>query len=244
MLRKWIDGVGQSILATIFIALVLGVFVTWLVKIRSAWGTPLLLGLAAATMAALFAVLAKAGMRLPPKRLIPNSQNIEECIRTWLNNFNYGIKNTPDGNAHFCLLVTADSDTKMVIGRLKAEKDSEYVYIKAIIGPTGEELGNLNRLTEQEKAKLFVSIKLELSRRRIGYRGLIFPPNDFFIFKRVPISSSLTEHEFLSSVDEIEAAVNAVFNLGAMNFVESSLYVPPAQIESEAAGPLQKLKVP
>jgi hypothetical protein len=234
MFRRWIEAIGQSVLATVLLALVPGAIVAWLVKIQSAWATPLLWGLAAALMMALIVVIVRANLRLPPKRLIPNTKNIADCLRTWLDNFNYGIKNSPDPAAHFCFLVTTESERKMLVARLKEDTNSEYVFIKAIIGPSPEEIASLNKLTDAQRARLLLVLKLELSRRQIGYRGLVFPPNDFFIFKRIPISTSLTEDEFIKALDEVEAALHGVFNLGALVLLENA---PPAA-KSEELHPL------
>lgn len=44
----------------------------------------------------------------------------------------------------------------------------------------------------------------------VGYSGVALPAQNFYIFKRVPITASLTEHDFLNALNEVESAAHAV----------------------------------
>ena len=65
-------------------------------------------------------------------------------------------------------------------------------------------------LSEPDKQRITVSAQLELARRNVGYSGPLLAANGFYIFKRIPISETLTEHQFIAAIDEVEAAVHAV----------------------------------
>ena len=57
---------------------------------------------------------------------------------------------------------------------------------------------------------MMLNLVLELARRNVGYSGAPLPPQDFYIFKRVPITASLTEHDFINALNEVESAAHAV----------------------------------
>ena len=133
-----------------------------------------------------------------------------------------GVKNAPLPTTHFRLIVEVDSGTKLLVGRVKSGL-TEYLLIRADLQPQGEDLRVLEALDEDSRTRLILEVRLELARRNIGYSGLQFPPEDFNIFKRLPINESLTEHEFLKAIDEMEAAVHAtmiVFLMGTIHLTE------------------------
>ena len=183
--------------------------VTYLSHIQSVWTTPVLLGLCAAALTVFVVLAIDAIRRLPPRRVIPNLKNIESCVRDWLNNFQCSVKKSPLETAYFRYLVTVDSGTKMFIGRTMGDLQN-YIQLRSDMNPSPSDLEHFNSLSEIEKGVVVGSIRLELARRQVGYRNLSISLDNFFISKRIPIRESLTEHEFISAVDEVEAAAHSV----------------------------------
>jgi hypothetical protein len=223
MWKRWAENTGASLLAAVIIALIPGAIVTYLAKIQSAWTTPLLLGMTAATLAAVIILALDAIRRLPPRRVIPTTENIESCVRDWLNNFLCSVKKAPIENAYFRYLVTLGSGTKVLVGRVKGDLQ-DYLQIRADLNPGPDDLKKFVTLTQLEQAVVLSNIRLEMARRHIGYRNLAIPANDAHLFKRIPIRETLTEHEFIGAVEEVEAAILAVGLVFALEFVKTGKF--------------------
>jgi hypothetical protein len=86
----------------------------------------------------------------------------------------------------------------------------DYVQIVADLGIRGENKKLLEQFTEDEIAQVLWDIKVELARAQLGYSGLVNPPEQFFVLRRVPIHHNLTEFMFMSMVGSVEAAMNLV----------------------------------
>jgi hypothetical protein len=161
--------------------------------------------------------------RLPPRRVIPNTKNIESCVRDWLNNFQCSVKKSPVETAYFRYVVTVDSGTKMLIGRTKNDFQ-DYIQIKCEVVPDANDLEKINGLTELERAVVVGNIRLELARRHVGYHNLAIPADDTYLFKRVPIRETLTEHEFIAAMDEVEAAAHSLALVFALEVVKTGRF--------------------
>jgi hypothetical protein len=89
------------------------------------------------------------------------------------------------------------------------DESEDYVQILADLGTHGD-----NKLLElfnsDEIAQTIWNIQLELARAQVGYSGLVNPPDNFMIFRRVPIHHNLTEFIFISMLGSVEAAMNLV----------------------------------
>lgn len=220
MFRRWLEGTLQSILGTVVIALIPGAVVTYLSHIQSAWTTPVLLGLCATSLTAIIVLSVDAVRRLPPRRIIPSTTNIESCIRDWLNNFQCSVKRAPLENTYFRYLVAMDSGTKMLVGRTKGDFQ-DYIQIRADVSPGPDDIERISTLSELEKAALLTNIRLELTRRKVGYRNLAFPAKEIYIFKSIPIRETLTEHEFVTALNEVEAAAHSIGFVFALELIKA-----------------------
>jgi hypothetical protein len=76
---------------------------------------------------------------------------------------------------------------------------------------TDEDKKLLNMYTKEEKAKVLFDIRAELARARVGYSGLVDPPENFQLIQRVPIYPTLNEFIFMTMIFNVEAARNLVF---------------------------------
>jgi len=204
--KTWAASIGQSFLFTILLALVPGAFVAYLSHIQSVWTIPVLMGLGAALMVSLIFGVVKAISHLPPKRIMPNAQNIERCVRSWLDNYKVAVRLDPAPDAHFRLRVTLDSNSHLTIIRSKTDYP-EYVQIISFMGIRGDDKKLLEQFSEDERTQFFLDVKLELARAKSGYSGLVDPPENFQLFRRVPIHHNLTEFAFMVTVFEVEAAM-------------------------------------
>lgn len=153
MFRRWAEGTLQSILGALIISLIPGAVVAYLVRIQSGWSGPVFMGMCAMAVTMVIVLALDAIRRLPPRRVIPNINNIESCVRDWLNNFQCSVKKAPIESAYFRYLVTVDSGTKMLVGRVKGDFQ-DYVQIRADMSPNADDLEKFNTLVPMEQAAL------------------------------------------------------------------------------------------
>jgi hypothetical protein len=146
---------------------------------------------------------------ITPKRIQPNSENIEVCVHSWLNNHRFAIKNDTTSDSYFRYRITFDNGKQMVVARMRDES-KDYVQILADLGFRGDNKKLLEEFTQEEVDQLFWDTRVELARAQVGYGGLDNPPDNFYISRRVPIHHNLTEFAFMSMVGSVEAAMNLV----------------------------------
>jgi len=205
--RRYAEGIVIAIIAVPAIA-----GVTYLYNVASPMAAPLFYGVltgAAVIVAGLGVCILS---RMPTKRTIPTTQNIEQCVRTWLDSHRIAVKNDPDKDLHFRLRITLDSGKQMTILRSETEF-TEYVQILTFLRPGKDEQNILDQLAASEKIEMILEMQLELARAKVGYAGLAFPAENFFLFRRVPIFPGLSEFFFIAMVSDIEAAMNLVGNV-------------------------------
>jgi hypothetical protein len=118
----------------------------------------------------------------------------------------------------------------MLVGRTK-DDFQDYILIRSDMSPTAEDMSRFNSLSDIEKAVLIGSIRLELARRNVGYQNLTIPGDNFFISKRVPIRETLTEHEFIAAIDEVEGAAHSVALVFGLEVVKAGK-LPQKMIEA------------
>ena len=209
MLRRWIEAILQGLLVVVLVALLPGAAVTYLAHINSVWEWPVLQGLAAAALVSIVAVAIKAMMRLPPKRVIVDTNNVEPNVREWLNTFRVGVRNEPTPEAFFRVAATMDSRAVMSICRPRGEF-SDYLIVRSDITPTEDEMRLLNAMTPREVARIVLTLRLELARFKVGHSALVVPLEPFNVFKRIPINDSLTDHTLMMAIEEVECALHSI----------------------------------
>jgi hypothetical protein len=184
-------------------------FLTYLEHVKSVWAAPALDGLGAGLMAVAIWAAIRGISQLPLKRIRPNSDNIESCVRDWLDSYKVSVKNDSSPESYFRLRITLDAGHLMTVVRMK-DGYSEYVQILCDLGIRGENKKLIEQFTEEEINETLLELKLELARAKVGYGGLVQPPENFHLFRRVPIHPNLTEFFFMAMVGEVEAAANLV----------------------------------
>jgi hypothetical protein len=220
MFRRWAEGTMHAVLGAIIFSLIPGAFITYLVREQSSWSGPILMGMCASALAMIIFLAIDAIRRLPPRRVIPSLRNIESCVRDWLNNFQYSVKKSPFETAYFRYQVTVESGTKMFIGRTKNDLQ-DYIQVRCDMSPTESDMSYFNSLSDLQKGVIIGNLRLELARRSVGYQNLTLPADNFFITKRIPIRETLTEHEFIAAIDEVEAAAHSVMFVFALEIVKT-----------------------
>jgi hypothetical protein len=182
--------------------------VAYLEHIKSVWAEPVLYGMGAGLMCSGIWVAIRAGAYLPPRSIRPNTKNIEACVRSWLDTHRVGIKNDPSPESYFRFRITFDSGKVMTVVRMRDQPD--YVQILADMSLRGDDKKLLEQLNEEEIGQILWDVRVELARAQVGYVGLIYPPENFIISRRIPIHHNLTEFIFISMLGSVEAAMNLI----------------------------------
>lgn len=208
----WLSGLAINLVSNL-IALIVGGIVTYFSHEGSAWVKPLLFG-GAAWLITFCSILAIRFMSRLPKKSDPVTQeNIGRKIRDWLDEFNLTVKSVHDPDSDFFFIVTTDGGKKISISR-SIKQFSDHLFLKALVNPSDEEKKLIEQLSSDEKIDYKLAMQLELSRAIIGYKT-----DNFFegltIFKRIPITSTLTAEEILNGIWEVEAMLTSIFVMGA-----------------------------
>jgi hypothetical protein len=208
--QKWHQRYAEGIVIGVLTATVLSV-VGYLEHIASPWFGPIFYGAIVAGIVFLCCLGFVIVRRTPRPTMIPSTKNIEFCVRTWLDNFRVMVKNDPYDGAYFRFRITLDSGKIMTITRYRSVYP-DYVTIDADLGIRGEDGKKILELFNTEERQAIISdIHLELARAKMSYSGLIDPPENFQIFRRVPIYPTLTEFAFMAMIGDVEAAMNLVY---------------------------------
>jgi hypothetical protein len=204
----WYKRYGEGIMIGVLASAVFAV-ISILADRRSSWFSPIFYGLIASVTVAMVCVAVLLLRRVPRARLVPSEKNIESFIRTWLDNCKVTVKNDPCVDAYFRLRITLDGGEYLTIIRSKSDYPG-YVQIVADLGVRGDDQKLLDQFTEDEITGILLDIKMALAQAKVGYSGLIHPPENFHLFRRVPIYPSLTEFAFVSMIGDVEAATHLV----------------------------------
>jgi hypothetical protein len=128
-------------------------------------------------------------------------------VRTWLDNNRVSVRNDPSDTCYFRFRIEINGKNMTVL-RLKDESMG-YVQVLSDLGTHGDNK-SFEHLNDAEIEQAMWNIKVDLARAQVGYSGLVYPPDSFTIFRKVPIHHNLTEFIFMSCVGGVEAAINLI----------------------------------
>ena len=89
--------------------------------------------------------------------------------------------------------------------------------MQVIVTVAPDEQLKLKHLSKEEQAFIGGEVVLEMASQKIGFNVSGTPIQSVVIERRIPITSSLTENEFLSGLDDVDLAVVAVQESIALN---------------------------
>ena len=140
-------------------------------------------------------------------------ENSEAYVRRWLDAFELGTTKVVDPNVYFGFGITSKDGGPLNVARTK--KHDHYLTIASIMVLGPEHRSAFDKLLEAEQAQILKGLTLEMSKAKIGYA--IEPPlKQIFLEKRVPITSNLSEAEFISAIQDLNFAqilVNTTIDL-------------------------------
>jgi hypothetical protein len=211
---NWSSGLVVNLVSN-FIAAIVGGIVTYFSHEGSVWVKPLLFG-GVAWLITFCSILAVRFMRRIPSKVDPVTvENVKRRIRDWFDDFNLGVKTVQDDDTYFGFLVTTDNGKKIAVIRSK-KITPNHLIVRGLITLSEEERKIISGLTDDEKTAMRLAIQLELSRAVIGYTTQDIL-EELTIFKSIPITESLTAEEIINTIWTVEATLNSIFIVGAMN---------------------------
>lgn len=244
---KWHQRYAEGIVIGLLTAGVLAM-VAYLGHEASSWFVPLFYGVIAASVFLIGCFCFLFLKRLPLPKVIATPDNIEDLVRTWLDYHRMAVKSDPSDENHFRFRITLDSGKQMTVYRSKKEYE-ESVHIVADLGVRGkkDQAALMEPFTDAEKLRVILDLQLEFVRAKIGYSGLVIPPEHFVIFRRIPILPGLNEYIFVSAIAEVEAAMNLVgiiFINAKTKAEERAGKVPSISLPSTSDSPTPALPEP
>lgn len=230
--KRYGEGILISSLATAACALI-----AYLFHQDSPWARPVFYGLISASLPLMIYFCLVITRRIPKQKITPSIENIETFVRTWLDNHKVTVKVDPHQDFYFRYRITLDSGCYLTVVRSRLEY-KDYVQILCDLGMRGDDQKLLEQFSEQERIALIFDIQMELARAKVGYSGLVYPPQNFILFQRVPIYPTLNEFVFMNMIGNVEAARNLV----AIVFLKARSDKVPTILPS--ASPTPKLESP
>ena len=225
--KPWIKRYAEEIVIGLLICLIWA-GVVYLFEKDNTFARPFFYGLVAASLLTMTYLMFRFTRRIPKPKTLATDRNIEGYVRTWLNNLKVTTKNDPNpSECHFRLRLTVDSGCAMTVMRTKDQYE-DYIQVICDLSMRGDDKKLLGLFTENEKGQILVDIKTELARAKVGYSGLVDAPEEFHIFRRLPIHPAFNEHTLMYMLGDVEAARNLVllvFLKARMN--QSANVVPP-----------------
>jgi hypothetical protein len=188
------------------LVLAVGASLAWLRLKRPLWTPYAVYALGGTTCAAALIFFATGRPVFTFAPSITTSENIEERIKAWAEQFNLGIQKTAEPDAFFADNIALHNGTQVLITR--THDRPLYLQMRATLGISPEHLAIVSKLSAEERNRASDLIMLELTRARIGYvvSANPFPPpfQGLIITKSVPIQG-ITDSSFISYLDEMDS---------------------------------------
>jgi hypothetical protein len=217
---EWLwQGIISNWLSTVLI-MTGGLLIAYLKKQSSSWLGPAIWGFGGSGLVA-FTLLCFWGISAIPKNRPPDvtMSNVEENLRTWMDDFGLSTKKEDSPAAYFSLTTTLPNGDPITVSRLKSHE--RYIAIQAIITIADEHKKILSALPKDELDELEAQLSLELGRAKTT--NIISHPLDrVVLLSRMPITPTMTEDEFMRQLDGLDSGIQLVRNTVQIKVLESA----------------------
>jgi len=182
-----------------------GGLLTYLRLRRPVWVAPILCGLAGGALVAVILLTFTAWRALPAYKPLPiTPENVEEHVREWADTFRLGSKKLPLPNTHFGFEIILSNGVPIAVVRQKGSTD-KYLFIIGRLDLAPPHKALMEKLPENERERIAREVFYELAKIKIGFIGDL--PNSVSVLSRLPITESLTEANFVKTIDEVESGI-------------------------------------
>ena len=208
----WPEGLAINLVSN-FVSFLVGCFVAYLQHEGNHWVSPILFGALAWLLTMGIWVVARVFKNIPVRQTKITDKNIQSVLRQWLDDLGLKVQSNHDDGSEFVFIVTTDGGLVISVLRHKTAFPESLTFRGYFKDET--QSSGFSTFTDAEKAEARLAIKLELARCVMGYST---PDvlSEFTLFKRVPISPTLSIEEVSKTLWDVEAALNSVFTVGAM----------------------------
>ena len=218
----WPEGLAINLFSN-FVSFIVGCGVAYLEHEGSKWVPPLIFGALAWLLTMGIWVVARVFKNVPVRRMRITDNNLQEVLRNWLDDIGLKVQSAKEDAAEFIFIVTTDGGSVISILRHKTAFP-EYLTFRADF-KNEVQSSEFSTFTVAEKAEARLAVKLELARAVMGYVSADVLC-EFTLFKRIPISPSLSIEEVSRTLWEVEAALTSVFVTGAMMLLKKKNKTP------------------
>jgi hypothetical protein len=200
LLSNWLSAV---------IILAGGALIAYLKQRSSSWLGPAVWGIGGCVLVAI-ALLCFWGIAAIPKTHPPDvtDKNIEQNIRGWLDDFGLSTKKQQDEpTTIFTLVTTLPNGDPIAIGQLKTHP--RYLTIQSTVTISPEHKSVIDKLSKVESDELVAQVNLEMARAKVS-NIMTSPLGSVVLVSRLPITSDLTEDEFMRHIDDMDSDISIV----------------------------------
>jgi hypothetical protein len=140
---------------------------------------------------------------------IHTKKRLENEIRTWLDSFSFAVQRVIDPDSYFNFSVTPENIPTFTVALTK--QLDRYVMIGTRVRLRDEDKLIVDNMSRGDQEGFKAHLGIILTRGRTTFR-LDLPNNELMIQNRVPVTADLTEHVFMTAVDELITARAAAMN--------------------------------
>jgi hypothetical protein len=203
-LQRLKDALIEQWLAWV-IALIGGAMLTLAKTFWQQWADPILYGVVGFSAIALVLVGLRAQRAV--LRLVPSTrmtkQNAELLIRDWLDKQQWGVKRVEHKDVAFGFTTMLSTGRNITISVLK---DWSTIVVQASLRLGEKHNATYSKLPDDKKVSLSRELRMRLSEFKIGFSNLTVPLERFTIVKKLPFTETISEHDVIRAVEEVELA--------------------------------------
>jgi len=139
------------------------------------------------------------------QKTVTTTENVQDKIRNWADNFRLKIQNIADNAAYFKYVVTMQGGNPITIVRMKERQN--YVILRAMVKPSSKEQTMLSKLSKEQFDELFDYLNLEVARQGLSGSKVDRIHKEIILEKRIPITAGLTEDILIGGLTHIDASI-------------------------------------
>jgi hypothetical protein len=214
------DWLWQGLLSNLISALLIagvGIVVSILKAKNVRFLPSLMYGLAASTLTGLLIVALNVQHKLViEQKSMTTVENVQEKVRSSLENFRLTVRNDPDKSSYFKYVVTLKNNNKVSILRPKDKEN--YLVLKATLVPDTTTKNVLDKFSEIQHSELLIQLMAEASKRDVTIN---IEPNleGIQLEKRIPITAELTEYVLIETIDYMDGTMVLLRNTIAHHLI-------------------------
>lgn len=215
----WGEGVAIGVLGN-FVCFLVATSIAYLKHEGSEWVSPLLFGALTWFLTMGIWLVFRLLPRLPKKQIRLSDKNLQTVLRGWLDDIGLKVQTTHDSDSEFAFIVTTDGGKVITVRR--THTSPEHLTFRALFKEDAQNEA-FEDFSVNEKARARLAIQLELARAVMGYNTKDVL-KEFVLFRTLPISNGLSVEDVANTLWEVEAALTAVFLVGAQELLSKKPY--------------------